>query len=120
VTLHGARPDVRDLLAGADLFVQPSVRDEGCSNALLEAMAAGLPAVVTACGGLPETVVEGATGRVVPIGDPERLAAALRELLADAPLRARFGAAARARALEHYSPDAVAASWEALFAELSP
>jgi glycosyltransferase involved in cell wall biosynthesis len=110
--------DLADPYAAADVFVLPSVRDEGCNNALLEAMARGLPAVVTRCGGLPESVVEGETGRVVPIADPVALADAVLELFADPERRARFGEAGKARALEHYSVARVTDELERVLSEV--
>ncbi len=80
VRLVGARTDVRDHYWAADLFVLPSWT-EGMSNALLEAMACGVPVVATAVGGTPEMVDEGA-GRLCPPGDPSALAGALEEMAA--------------------------------------
>lgn len=73
---------------------------------VLEAMARGIPAVVSDSGALPETVAD--TGIVVPESDEEALRAALQQLHDDAPHRAALGAAARRRVLGHYAPDAVA------------
>jgi glycosyltransferase involved in cell wall biosynthesis len=100
--LLGERTDVVELLAGADVFVLSS-RSEGLPLSILEAMAAGLPVVASAVGGIPELVVDGKTGFVVPPGDAKALAEALRTLVADAELRRRFGAEARRRAEEHFS-----------------
>jgi glycosyltransferase involved in cell wall biosynthesis len=69
---------------------------------ILEAMAAGLPVVASAVGGIPEIVVDGETGLIVPPRDPDALAAALRRLLDDPELRRRMGDAGRARAEEHF------------------
>jgi glycosyltransferase involved in cell wall biosynthesis len=95
--LLGERDDVPDLLATADVFVLPS-KSEGMPISVLEAMAAGLPVVASAVGGVPEVVVDGETGFLVPPGDPEALADALGRLLADGELRRRMGAAGRRRA----------------------
>ena len=78
----GQRRDIPDLLAALDIFVLPS-HSEGVSLALLEAMAAGLPVIATAVGGLPEVVTDGENGLLIPPKDPEALAAALARLLAD-------------------------------------
>ncbi len=90
----------RQLLAGAQGFVLPSLA-EGLPMALLEAMAAGLPAVVTAVGAMPGVVREGVDGHVVPADDAPALAAALDGLATQPALRARLGLAAaeRCRAL---------------------
>jgi glycosyltransferase involved in cell wall biosynthesis len=76
---------------------------ENCPMALLEAMMAGVPAVVTAVGGVPELV--GDTALVVPPGDPLALAEALRRLLTDPALAADLGARARERALAHFTAE---------------
>jgi glycosyltransferase involved in cell wall biosynthesis len=73
VTLAGVCRDVPRALAALDIFALSS-RSEGMSNAILEAMAAGLPVVATDVGGNPECVVDGATGYIVPPGDDERMA----------------------------------------------
>jgi glycosyltransferase involved in cell wall biosynthesis len=98
----GFRSDPDRLLAAADAFVLPSER-EGMSYALLEAMAAGVPPVVSAGSGNPEAV--GDAGIVVPVGDEQALTDAFVRLAADPGERARLGAAARTRAVEHYSLD---------------
>src|SRR5205823_13173952 len=95
--LVGARRDVPELLAAADLFVLSS-RSEGLPISVLEAMAAGLPVVATNVGGMPEVVVNGETGFLVPPAEPRALAEAVGRLLLDPELRQRFGAAGRRRA----------------------
>jgi glycosyltransferase involved in cell wall biosynthesis len=101
VRLAGERNDVEELLAAADLFVLSS-RSEGLPLSILEAMAAGLPVVASSVGGVPELVVEGETGLLVPPGDPHALAAAIERLLDDSALRRRLGAAGRTRVSEHF------------------
>lgn len=86
----------------AAMMVLPSVRtqsgrEEGLGMVLLEAAATGLPCVGTRVGGIPESIVEGETGFLVPERDSEALAIAIGTLLANAPLRQRMGAAARRR-----------------------
>jgi len=78
----------------SDLFVLPTLSDN-TPVTLMEAMACGLPAVATAVGGIPELVVPGVTGRLVPPGDIPALAAAVEGLLADKDARRRMGAAGR-------------------------
>ena len=82
VRFLGLRHDVPKLLAILDVFAMPSL-SEGLSIALLEAMAAGKPVVVTCVGGNPELVVEGRTGYLVPAGDAQSLAGAILALLGD-------------------------------------
>jgi len=101
VRLAGERNDVGELLAAADLFVLSS-RSEGLPLSILEAMAAGLPVVASSVGGVPELVVEGETGLLVPPGDPGALAAAIERLLDDSALRRQLGAAGRNRVSEHF------------------
>lgn len=104
VRLPGHVPDIRPHLARADLYVQSSVR-EGLSNALLAAMAAGLPVVATEVGGTGEAVVPGETGWLVPPGRPEELAAAIRRLIGSPEEARRMGAAGRRRAEARFSVD---------------
>jgi glycosyltransferase involved in cell wall biosynthesis len=82
-------------------------------------MAAARPAVVTAAGGMPEVVVEGNTGYVVPPRDPEALAARLVELLRDEGLRARMGAAGLARARAKFSVETMVAGTAAVYDDLA-
>ena len=82
-------------MPGLDLLVHPAAR-EGLGLALLEAAAAGVPVVACAAGGVPDVVVAGETGVLVPVGDADALRAALAHLLAAPHERRRLGAAARA------------------------
>jgi glycogen synthase len=127
-----SRPDVRQLYSHASLFVCPSVYEPfGIIN--LEAMACETPVVASAVGGIPEVVVDGETGVLVPLQlsaddpmsptDPEAyardLADAVNRLMADAPLRARMGAAGRRRAIESFSWSSIADETVALYRSLS-
>jgi glycosyltransferase involved in cell wall biosynthesis len=102
--------------AAATVFVHGS-RTEGLPNAVLEAMAAGLPLVLTDACNLPEVATAGA-GLVVPV-DVVAFRHALGRLLADAPLRAQCGAAARALAVERFALPAVVRRLAALYASLA-
>lgn len=117
VRLLGRRNDVPDLLAAADVFAMPS-RAEGLGIAALEAMAAGLPVVASRVGGLGEVVLDGETGRLVPPGDAAALARALDEVLGDATLRVRLGAAGRARVQAEFTADRMVDAYEALYREV--
>jgi glycosyltransferase involved in cell wall biosynthesis len=97
VDLVGERDDVPEMLAASDVFVLPTL-SEGLPMSALEAMAAGLPVVAAAVGGVPELVDDGETGLLVPPGRPDALAAALGRLAADRALARRLGAAGRRRA----------------------
>ena len=85
VTFLGERSDIYDLLNMADAFVMTS-RTEGLPMALIEAMAAGLPCVATAVGGIP-TVLSGDAGILVPPEDPDAVAGALMRLASDDLMR---------------------------------
>lgn len=98
----GARHDVPSLLAGADLYVHPTLEDP-FPTAVLEAMAAGLPVVATAVDGIPEMIADGRNGRLVPPADAPALAAALSDLLGDEDARSRLGMDARRTAIERFS-----------------
>jgi len=118
VRFIGSRTDVPDLLRFSDLFVHPS-REEGFSNAILEAMAVGLPVVACDVGGNPEAVVDGVTGRLVPPRDPERFAAAMVELVADESKRKIFGEAGLRRAADRFSLDRMVGEMESLYESLA-
>jgi glycosyltransferase involved in cell wall biosynthesis len=94
----------RPLYQAADLFVLPSW-SEGMSNALLEAMACGLPPVVSRIPGNVDVVAQGQNGLLFTPGDEAELAAALERLLRDVPLRARLSVAARETVVRQYSLD---------------
>ena len=104
VRFLGVRRDVPELLAAADAFVLTSV-SEGASLTVMEALASGVPAVVTNVGGNPEIVRDGQEGLLVPRGDHEATARALGALLADRALAQRMGRAGRARAEQQYQLD---------------
>ncbi|MFQ1001291.1 glycosyltransferase family 4 protein [Modestobacter sp. SSW1-42] len=95
---HSAVPGV---LASLDLLVLPSAYEE-MGSVLVEAMVAGLPVVASDVGGIPEVVVHGETGLLVPPGDVPALTAALDRLVADPALRSRLAEGARERS-RHYS-----------------
>lgn len=100
VEFLGERNDIPNLILSSDLFVL-STRSEGLPMSVLEAMAAGLPVVASEVGGIPE-LVDAKTGLLVPPEDSAALANAVEKLIADPGLRARLGAAGRARAEERF------------------
>jgi glycosyltransferase involved in cell wall biosynthesis len=104
VLLAGFRPDVLSLHKAFDIFVMSSVT-EGLGTSLLDAMAAGKPVVATTAGGIPEVVVDGETGFLVPSRDHDAMAAAIVKLLKDDALRNRMGEAGRARARTVFSAE---------------
>jgi len=117
VKLAGARGDIPDLLAAADVFVISSLK-EGLPVSLLEAMAAGKAIVATAVGGVPEALRDGENGALVESGDEEGMARAVAALLGDDALRVRFGRAAAADAESTYAIEKVVGKIEALYIDL--
>jgi glycosyltransferase involved in cell wall biosynthesis len=117
VRFLGVRSDVPALLEAADLLVHPSL-EEGFSNAVLEAMAAGRPVVATSVGGNAEAVVDGDTGLLVAPADPPALASAAIWLLRH-PAEARaMGESGRARVTRHFEIDRMVRGYERLYREL--
>lgn len=98
----GYRSDVPQLLSQAAVSVLPSL-SEGLSNTLLESMAAGVPIVATQVGGNLELVQDGVNGLLVPVHDPDALAAAIARILDNPSLATRFSACAGALVRENYS-----------------
>lgn len=117
VVFTGFRPDVPELLAEVAVSVLPSL-SEGLSNAILEAMAAGVPVVATAVGGSSEAVEHGVTGFLVPPRDPAALAGAISGLLEDRERAARLGQAGRQRVAERFSNDRMVRDTEAFYLSL--
>jgi glycosyltransferase involved in cell wall biosynthesis len=101
-------------LARWDVFVLPSL-EEGFPMAALDAMAAGLPVVATAVGGIPEIVEDGRTGWLVPPGHPGALGERIRLLLRNPDTRRAMGAAGRARVREHFSAERMVARFAEIY-----
>lgn len=117
VRLLGWRDDVRDVLSALDIFLLTSLF-EGLPRALLQAMAAGLPAVVTDTGGTAEVVDPGRTGLLVRPGDAAGAARAVVELAADPARRVRMGGAARSRLGPEFDARTMLAAVESIYEEL--
>ncbi|MDI9407915.1 MAG: glycosyltransferase family 4 protein [Candidatus Pacebacteria bacterium] len=114
VFLLGEVHAVPELLNFSQIFVLPS-HSEALGNAIIEAMSCELPVVATAVGGIPEVVVMGVTGLLVPPKDPQQLAEAILWLF-DNPLRARqMGLAGRIRAVQKFSLDRAAREFQNLY-----
>ena len=109
---HTVEPE--QFMAAADVFVLPSYR-EGFGSVVLEAAAAAVPAIGTRIYGITDAVVEGKTGFLVPVRDAESLAARMRQLAVDAPLREAMGRAARERVLRDFRPEDLTAAMQAYY-----
>ena len=106
--------DIEDYLQAADIGLFTSDMESFCLS-ILEAMCFGCPSVATAVGGIPEVVVSGSSGVLVPPGDAGALAEAVGSLIRDPGRRAALGAAARLRARELFSADAIVGRYEQLY-----
>ncbi|MCB9852379.1 MAG: glycosyltransferase [Phycisphaerales bacterium] len=106
VRFLGPRDDVAELYSMFDMKVLSS-RFEGTPNVVLEAMAAGVPTIVTDVSDNARIVEDGRTGFVVPMGDAKQMAQRMSELVGNATLRRQMGEAARARAMDEYSVEAL-------------
>jgi len=106
VVLHGKQSpeQVRDYLQKSDIFILSSL-SEGISNAVLEAMACGLPVVTSDCGGMHEAISDGVEGFVVPLRDPLAAAEKIQILASDEILRKKMGFNARQKAINELALD---------------
>jgi glycosyltransferase involved in cell wall biosynthesis len=116
LVVTGWKEDARAYLSSFDVFVLPS-RYEAFPLSILEAMLAELPVVASDVGGVSEAVVDGQTGLLVPVEDPEALAGAIRAALEPAT-RERLGRRGRERALARFSVSAMVDAYEALYDEV--
>lgn len=114
VWFAGARHDVAQCMQSFDLFVLPSL-NEGISNTLLEAMATGIPLLASAVGGNLELMEEGVVGRTFLPGDHDSLASMIENYMSDAELCALHGAAARQRAQQRFSLQAMVAAYQRVY-----
>jgi glycosyltransferase involved in cell wall biosynthesis len=116
VHLLGHRDDIEACLAGMDLFVLPSL-NEGMGRALIEAMAAGLPVIASRVGGIPAVISHERTGLLVPPGDADALAEALRRLLDRPEWATQLGLAASCSVDSRYGSVSMVHAIESIFAE---
>lgn len=119
VILTGFRENVPALLAQIDLYVQPSLR-ESFGIAILEAMAASKCVVASDVDGIPEVVLDGVTGLLVPPADVDAIARAVCSLLGDAARRDGMGIAGRARVEQEFDIKATAGAYQQLYLKLAP
>jgi glycosyltransferase involved in cell wall biosynthesis len=113
----GARRDLGDLLSAMDVFVMPSLW-EGLPLSMILAMGAAMPVVATEVAGIPEIVVDGETGWLVPAGNSLALATALADVFRDRPRAARIGTAASAFVLPRFGVDGYIRSVVGIYDEL--
>ena len=100
-----------------DVLALPSVALEGLPLSILEAMAAGLPVVASQLSGIPEVVVNGVSGTLVPPRDAVALADALEPLVRSEPLRIRMGTEGRRRVESEFSLERMSSRVQALYAQ---
>lgn len=113
-------PDaVQEYLLDGSVFVLPSVAGEGLPNALLEAMAVGLPVIGTNTGGVKDAIIDGETGYVVPPGDQDALAERLDNLVTNDSTQNRIGRAAREYVVAHHSWERITDKLDSLYTEMS-
>lgn len=113
----GAQQSVVPLLAISNLAISCSY-EEGFSNAILEAMAASLPLIVTDVGGNPEAIIADESGLVVPARDDHALANAILQMASNKVLAQKMGAAARQRATEHFSLSTCVNAYHDIFTKI--
>lgn len=118
VTFTGYRSDVVPYLQASDLFLFPS-RQEGMPNVVLEAMACGLPALVSGSAGVESVIEHDVDGYSIDVNDEAGFARALVGLLASPRLRDNLGTAARRTAVEKFSLAAVARQYVSLYADIA-
>lgn len=114
----GPRHDIPRILNASDIGVLAS-HEEGLPNAVLEYMAAGLPVIATSVGGMPDLVVDGETGLLVPPLAPDDLFEATQALLESPDMRRRFGAAGRRRVEQAFGVDVEVSEYDRLYATLA-
>ncbi len=119
VHFAGFRSDVNRVLASLDIFVLPSTAGEGVPQAIIQAMAMGVPVVATSIGGIPEVVIHEETGMLAPVNNVEALAHSIRVVLNDASLRTKMTAKAQALVVQSYSLEAMLDAVEQCYGEVS-
>jgi glycosyltransferase involved in cell wall biosynthesis len=117
IKILGNRDNIPDYLAAADIFVLPS-RLEGMSNAILEAMATGLPIVANNCGGNREIITPKETGYLCELDNPKEIADALNQLIGNKGLRETMGRNARIKAEQVFSIDAMIANYRRYYLDV--
>ncbi|HEY7160935.1 MAG TPA: glycosyltransferase family 4 protein, partial [Acidobacteriota bacterium] len=119
LTFTGHQSSVDTFIQSADIVVHSSIRPEPFGLVILEAMNAGKPVIASNEGGPLEIVQHEVTGLLIPPNDPEKLAAAIMNLSADASLRTRMGQAAQERVKKYFNPAKMIRALESLYSELT-
>lgn len=119
VDFLGWREDSAELMAALDIFLMPSLW-EGFGLVLLEAMSRAIPVVGSDVSAIPEVVVHGETGLLVPAADVDSMAEALRTLLGDPALRRHLGLLGEARLEDEFSADAMVRRYQTLYQSILP
>lgn len=113
----GGQPNIPEILSTLDIFVLPSL-SEGMPNAVLEAMACGIPVIATSVGGVPEVIEDGKNGILITSKDKESLIQALTKLIQDREKRYRLGVEGRRRVLSHFSLKKMVSEYQTLYESL--
>lgn len=114
VSFTGEFEDLSEVMSGLDVFCLTSSSESQCMP-VTESMAYGKPVVASDFGGIPDFVEQGVTGYLVPVGDRDRLVAALKQLVESPELRREMGASGRARFLQRYTQAEVTAAIESVY-----
>ena len=118
VRMLGFRDDLLDVFRSLDLFVMPTVEGDTIPQVLMQALAIGLPVVTTTTGSIPDVVVDGKSGFIVPPRDAEALADRIAQLLADPALRAAVGRRGRETVKQSYSLDRMVDELERVYRQV--
>lgn len=119
IRFHGSDFEAVNLLHKFDVYVVLG-KNQGCPNALLEALSVGLPAIANEDGGTSEQLIDGKTGLLIKNPDPDELAETLIKILKDRGLARELGQAGRAHVLANFSMKAMSEKYLALFGEKAP
>jgi sugar transferase (PEP-CTERM/EpsH1 system associated) len=117
VLFAGMRSDIPQCLSLVDIYVQPS-KFEGVPNAVLEAMAAGLPVIATKVGGVPEIIEDGRTGILVAVDDKRSLTQSIEFLIENSDKRREMGSLGRKRVTSLFSIEKMVSEYEKLYEEI--
>jgi glycosyltransferase involved in cell wall biosynthesis len=118
VIFTGFRRDILDVVEMMDVLVHASIEPEPFSRMILEGMAAAKPIVATNSGGTPEQIVDGETGKLVPMKDPEKMAEAIRWMLLNLKEARKMGEAGRQRLIERFSIEQMVAGVERVYDDI--